>query len=762
MMAMLMVVEIAVKRPGPLRGNGVWLRVKCAPSRTWRLSPMAETPAEPVATNRAFSFVAMEHDVLALWDRHDVFRQSLDATKDKQPYIFYDGPPFATGLPHHGNLLASIIKDIVPRYWTMRGRHVLRRFGWDCHGLPVEHEIDKQLGMSAQQAVRELGVAGYNAECRKIVERYVDEWRAIIGRIGRWVDFDDDYKTMDPWYMESVWWVVKQLWDKGLVYRGFKVMPVSVALQTPLSNFEANMNYREVRDPAITVLFKLADEDAYLTAWTTTPWTLPSNLAVCVGADIDYARVRDAATGRILYLARRARRGLCEAPRARGARRGPGRGPGGARLRAAVPLLPRCGGAGRVRRGRGRLRHHRRGHRPRPPGAGVRRGRLPRAARARHRGIRLSRGHGRRVRPGGNRLRRAVRQGRRCGHHGLPEEIRHPVRPRRHRTRLSLLLPLGHAPYLPGRALVVRARDGPHRRPRVGQRRDPLGAGAHEGRSLRQLAQGGRGLGHLAQPGVGHAVAHLGERRYRQPALHRVHRRARASYRTAHRGSTPRVRRSAHLRNRGGGGHLSPGGGSARLLVRVRFHALRPAPLPLREPAGLRAGVPGGIHRGGPRSDPGLVLHADGPGGGALRPAGVPQRHRQRPGDGRGRQEDVQEPAQLHAAGRTHGNPRRGRPAALPDQLRAGAGRGSALRRPGRARHGAPGAPALVQRLRLPADLCPHRRLGAGPGVPPRREHPGPVGALEAPNHEGGNRPGDGGATASTTWCPGSSNSSRT
>ncbi len=260
--------------------------------------------AEPAESTRSFSFVAMEHDILAFWERHDIFKQSLEFTKDRKPYFFYDGPPFATGLPHHGNLLASIIKDIVPRYWTMRGRHVLRRFGWDCHGLPIEHEIDKQLGMSAQQAVQKLGVAGYNAQCRQIVERYVDEWRSIVSRIGRWVDFDDDYKTMDTWYMESVWWVVRQLWDKGLVYQGFKVMPVSVALETPLANFEANMNYQDVQDPAITVMFKLADEDAYLTAWTTTPWTLPSNLAVCVGADIDYARVRDRDSGRTLYLAK--------------------------------------------------------------------------------------------------------------------------------------------------------------------------------------------------------------------------------------------------------------------------------------------------------------------------------------------------------------------------------------------------------------------------------------------------------------------------
>ena len=252
----------------------------------------------------SFSFVEMEHEVLEFWQRHRVFKRSLAATQHKKPYIFYDGPPFATGLPHHGNLLASIIKDIVPRYWTMRGRHVLRRFGWDCHGLPVEHEIDKQLGMSAAQAVEQLGVAGYNAECRAIVERYVDEWRSIINRIGRWVDFDDDYKTMDAWYMESVWWAVKQLWDKGLIYRGHKVMPVSTALQTPLANFEANMNYKDVQDPAITVTFKLRDEKAWLAAWTTTPWTLPSNLAVCVGADIDYVKVQDAETGRALYLAR--------------------------------------------------------------------------------------------------------------------------------------------------------------------------------------------------------------------------------------------------------------------------------------------------------------------------------------------------------------------------------------------------------------------------------------------------------------------------
>ena len=254
------------------------------------------------AENGAFSFVEMEHQILKLWEETDAFKQSLEKTKDKQPFIFYDGPPFATGLPHHGHLVASTIKDIVPRYWTMKGRYVMRRFGWDCHGLPVEHEIDKQLGMSAQDAVAKLGVAGYNDECRAIVQRYVKEWRHTVTRIGRWIDFDDDYKTMDTWYMESVWWVFKQLWDKGLIYQGVKVVPLSTALGTPLANFEATSNYQDVQDPAVTVLLKLREEDAYLAIWTTTPWTLPSNLAVCVGSDIDYQLVQDG--DRRIYFAK--------------------------------------------------------------------------------------------------------------------------------------------------------------------------------------------------------------------------------------------------------------------------------------------------------------------------------------------------------------------------------------------------------------------------------------------------------------------------
>ena len=249
------------------------------------------------------SFPEIEKRIKQLWESNNTFAESLQQTWQGKPYVFYDGPPFATGLPHHGNLLASVIKDIVPRYWTMKRYLVERNFGWDCHGLPIEQEINQQLGMQAHEAVAKLGVTGYNDACRGIVDRYTSEWRKIITRLGRWVDFDNDYKTMDVDYMESVWWVFKSLWDKKLIYRGNKVMPVSTGLGTPLSNFEASSNYKTVQDPSVSVLFKMQAEDAYVLVWTTTPWTLPSNLALCVGPRITYVLVKDRLTKRHIYLA---------------------------------------------------------------------------------------------------------------------------------------------------------------------------------------------------------------------------------------------------------------------------------------------------------------------------------------------------------------------------------------------------------------------------------------------------------------------------
>ncbi len=238
------------------------------------------------------SFAEEERKLVELWKKLKAFERSVSQRKGAPNFIFYDGPPFATGLPHYGHLVASTLKDIVPRYWTMRGYRVERRFGWDTHGLPIEMEIEKQLGLSGPQSIRELGVDKFNETCRASVLKYVDEWRKTVTRLGRWVDFDNDYKTMDLSFMESCWWVFGELWKKGLVTKGHRVMPYSWRLSTALSNFEAGLDYRDVDDPALTVRFKLIDplegKPASLLVWTTTPWTLPSNLAVAVNEELDY------------------------------------------------------------------------------------------------------------------------------------------------------------------------------------------------------------------------------------------------------------------------------------------------------------------------------------------------------------------------------------------------------------------------------------------------------------------------------------------
>ncbi len=252
-----------------------------------------------------FSFPQEEEKVLKFWNDNDIFKKSLEKTKNSKNYIFYDGPPFATGLPHHGHIVASTLKDIIPRYFTMKGFYVSRRFGWDCHGLPIEQEIDKKFQMSASDFVAQHGVKKYNDECRGIVDRYVNEWERTISRLGRWVDFKNDYKTMDVTFMESVWWVFKSIWDQGLIYQGNKIVPYSPALQTALSNFEAGQNYQDIQDPAVTVLFKSREEEnTYFAAWTTTPWTLPSNLTLCTNAEIEYVKVKDLEKNIFIYMAK--------------------------------------------------------------------------------------------------------------------------------------------------------------------------------------------------------------------------------------------------------------------------------------------------------------------------------------------------------------------------------------------------------------------------------------------------------------------------
>ena len=265
-------------------------------------------------------FPQMEEGVLKYWAEGDVFRKSLDRNRGKERYTFYDGPPFATGLPHYGHLLAGTIKDIVPRYQTMRGKYVERRFGWDTHGLPIEALAQEALGIAGAPEIKKIGVDKFNEQCRSMVLKYVSEWRKTVTRMGRWVDFDNDYKTMNPDFMETIWWVFKQLWDQGRVYRSHRIMPYSWKLSTPLSNFEAGSNYKDVQDPTVTVRVRVLSQSVlsaeclvpsatiYLLIWTTTPWTLPENLAICAGASIDYVAVRDLTDdARPIYIMAKAR-----------------------------------------------------------------------------------------------------------------------------------------------------------------------------------------------------------------------------------------------------------------------------------------------------------------------------------------------------------------------------------------------------------------------------------------------------------------------
>ncbi len=241
-------------------------------------------------------FPAIERRVLARWKAEGTFEQSVAARSPDRDWVFYDGPPFANGLPHHGHLLTGYVKDVVPRYRTMRGNRVDRRFGWDCHGLPAEMETERELGVSGRAAVESLGIAEFNRQCRQSVVRYTQEWEDTVTRQARWVDFGNDYKTMDLPYMESVMWAFAQLHRKGLVYEAYRVMPYSWGAETPLSNFEIRLDdaTRPRQDPAVTVAFDLDPEPGdpgpmRMLAWTTTPWTLPSNLALAVGSDIPYA-----------------------------------------------------------------------------------------------------------------------------------------------------------------------------------------------------------------------------------------------------------------------------------------------------------------------------------------------------------------------------------------------------------------------------------------------------------------------------------------
>jgi isoleucyl-tRNA synthetase len=253
-----------------------------------------------MAENQQKSEVAKrEEGILAFWKERDIFAKSVEKHAPNGEFVFYDGPPFATGLPHHGSLLSSIIKDVVPRYKTMRGYRVRRRWGWDCHGLPIETLVEKELGLKTRKDIETIGVKAFNEKARSMVLQFVHDWEKYVERIGRWVDFKNSYKTMDNTYIESVWWALKQLWEKELLYEGRKVLMYCPHDETPLAKAEIAMDntYKDITEEAVTVKFKVKDpeklgypEDSkiFILAWTTTPWTLPGNVGLAVGREIDY------------------------------------------------------------------------------------------------------------------------------------------------------------------------------------------------------------------------------------------------------------------------------------------------------------------------------------------------------------------------------------------------------------------------------------------------------------------------------------------
>jgi isoleucyl-tRNA synthetase len=235
-----------------------------------------------------------EENILSFWQENKIFKKTLDKESPNGDFVFYDGPPFATGMPHYGHLLTGAMKDVIPRYKTMQGYHVPRKWGWDCHGLPIENLIEKELGLATKKDIEDYGIDKFNTAARNSVLRYEKEWKKAVPRSGRFIDMDNPYMAMDPEYMESIWWVFGELHKKGLTKEGFKAMHLCPRCETTLANFEVNQGYKDKQDKTVTVKFKvLNNENKYILAWTTTPWTLMANLGLAVGADITYVEIKD-------------------------------------------------------------------------------------------------------------------------------------------------------------------------------------------------------------------------------------------------------------------------------------------------------------------------------------------------------------------------------------------------------------------------------------------------------------------------------------
>ncbi len=602
-------------------------------------------PAAPVPTaGRQYAVVpakvdlaAVDQQVLALWADNDVFHRSLAQREGAPEWTFYEGPPTANGTPGTHHVEARVFKDVFPRFKTMRGYRVDRKAGWDCHGLPVELAVEKELGFTGKGDIEAYGVAEFNARCRESVLRHVDEFAVLTERMGYWVDMDQAYWTMDPAYIQSVWWSLKQIFDKGLLVQDHRVSPYCPRCGTGLSDHELAQGYEDVIDPSVYVRMPVTSgplaerfPGVSLLVWTTTPWTLVSNTAVAVKPDAAVpGGPRDRRDGRL--RAARDRRGTARGEAPRGPR-GPGHharsGPG---VHRVLPAVRPGGHPRRPLRDPGRLRDDRGWLRTGPPVAGVRRRGPHLVPRIRPAGGQpaAARRHLRPVRPPG---RRDVLQGRGPDPGGRPRGARPDVPPRAPGALLPALLALPHPLGLLRPALLVHPDHRHQGRAAPRERGHHLAPGDHQVGAVRGLAGEQRRLGLVAQPVLGHAAADLALRAG-PPDLYRVPRRARRARRPGpvRAGPAPPSRRRRHLRLPAVRRDGNPRPGGHRRLVRQRRDALRPVGLPAHGHRRVRAQVPRRLHLRGDRPDPRLVLHADGDRHAGLRPVVLPDRAGPRP-----------------------------------------------------------------------------------------------------------------------------------